>query len=152
MSPETGYISAEDNLSPREASRDDGGGSREPEINRLSDIYFLHWKSISGNNIANVKYFFRVNLANERTRNRIQEAIGGPPPEWPGISFDMTTDQGKVILGTANGVGVAYFLFTHKPELGVRAPTKVTVFKTIEGASEAFHLLFYIEPVRDPQD
>ena len=43
----------------------------------------------------------------------------------------MSTEEGQAILGTPNGSGVAYFLIDHKPELGVRVPTKVTVFKTI---------------------
>jgi len=40
----------------------------------------------------------------------------------------METDEGKAILASAHGSGVAYLLFTHKRKLGRKTIGKVTVF------------------------
>ncbi|KAF2832660.1 hypothetical protein CC86DRAFT_401412 [Ophiobolus disseminans] len=40
----------------------------------------------------------------------------------------MDTDEGKAILSSPNGAGVAYLLFTHKRQLGRKTMSKVTVF------------------------
>lgn len=57
----------------------------------------------------------------------------------------MESDEGKALLLTPNGVGLAYMLIQHKPELGVKVPTHVRVFKTTnKGGTVEKHLLFYI--------
>jgi hypothetical protein len=43
----------------------------------------------------------------------------------------MATDQGKAILGSPNGRGVAFFLYQHKNLLGIKTVDKVTIFSTI---------------------
>ncbi|KAF9885830.1 hypothetical protein FE257_012302 [Aspergillus nanangensis] len=146
LSPQMGYISAEDNESPWYAS----GKRYTPPLSKLSDVYYLFWKELSTNkNVKNLKYFFRHHVINTQSKRIALEVAGGAIPEWPGVSYDMSTDQGKAILGTPNGSGVAFFLINHKPELGVRVPTKVTLFKTIgrdaNGQPEDWvHFLFYI--------
>lgn len=40
----------------------------------------------------------------------------------------MDTDEGKAILASPNGSGVAYLLLTHKRQLGRKTIGKVTVF------------------------
>ncbi|KAK2762134.1 hypothetical protein FQN54_001141 [Arachnomyces sp. PD_36] len=146
MSVDAGYISAEDNESPWEAS----GRTHTPPLSKLSDMYFLFWKMLAkGKDIRNIKYFFRHHVINSHSKKIALEVTGGSIPEWPGVSYDMSTKEGKAILGTPNGSGVAFFLLNHKPELGVRVPTKVTVFKTIGRDSDGqpedwIHFLFSI--------
>ncbi|KAI3276436.1 hypothetical protein DTO003C3_10180 [Penicillium roqueforti] len=142
MSVEAGYISSEWSENPKQKE-----GDPYPEPYKLSDVLFLEWQREAeeyGQNIKNLKYFFRVNVVNTHSLRIINEATGNVIKEWPGTSFDMSTPEGKAILRTPNGVGVAYFLINHKPELGKRIPTKVTVFKTMDGAKQSIHLLFYI--------
>ncbi|KAJ5403995.1 hypothetical protein N7509_003866 [Penicillium cosmopolitanum] len=153
MSATSGYISAENNASPWEESDKE----RQPPLTKLSDVYFLRWQDIaSRKQLRNLKYFFRLHVINTQSKAIAAQAFGGEPvPRWPGRSFDLSTDEGLAILGTPNGAGVAWFLINHKPELGVRAPNKVTVFSTL--AQDAYgqpedwiHFLFYIAPVSNP--
>lgn len=92
---------------------------------KLSNVYFLQWQKLAAgsNKIKNLKYFIRKNVQNPDTLRIIDEAAGSVAKEWPGTTFSMESDEGKALLRTANGVGVAYMLIQHKPELGVKVPT-----------------------------
>lgn len=131
------------------------------------------WKEVAGKSEAelkNIKYFVRHHVINGHSLDVALEVASGKPlpprekntprdtsmvEEWPGKSYDMSTDDGKAILGTPNGAGVARFLMDHKLELGVKAPSKVTLFKTT-GHTNAdtnqpedwIHFLFEISPVQ----
>ncbi|KAB8271770.1 hypothetical protein BDV30DRAFT_249945 [Aspergillus minisclerotigenes] len=172
ISTKAGYISAEDNISPAYRLAETRKGYPPPTISRLSDVYFLMWKEVAGNSEAelkNIKYFVRHHVINGASLDVALEVASGKPlpptkedgsrdtsmvEEWPGKSYDMSTDDGKAILGTPNGAGVARFLMDHKQELGVKAPSKVTLFKTT-GHTNAdtnqpedwIHFLFEISPV-----
>ncbi|GAB1210761.1 hypothetical protein APSETT445_009559 [Aspergillus pseudonomiae] len=138
----------------------------------LSDVYFLLWKEVakkSETELRNIKYFVRHHVINDASLDVALEVASGKPlpprkkdeprdtsmvEEWPGKSYDMSTDDGKAILGTPNGAGVARFLMDHKPELGVKAPSKVTLFKTTGHTNlttnqpeDWVHFLFEISPV-----
>lgn len=101
--------------------------------------------------VTDIKYFIRLHVVNTQSKKIALEVAGNNIPFWPGVSYSMASDEGKIILGTPNGAGVAFFLYQHKPELGVRVPTKVTLFKTI-GTDETgqpedwYHFLFEIAP------
>lgn len=41
----------------------------------------------------------------------------------------MDTDEGKALLATANGAGVAWFLITHKAKFGTKTIDQITVFQ-----------------------
>jgi hypothetical protein len=47
---------------------------------------------------------------------------------WPGVIFDIESEEGRAILGTPNGSGVAWMLIQHSKALGERAIEKVTIF------------------------
>lgn len=153
MSPAAGYISAEDNESPDAAS---GGqyGNKIPFVKALSDVYFFMWQSLAikqKQKVVNLKYFVHYHVINPHSKKIALEVTNNGFPLWPGISYAMTSDEGKSILGTPNGAGVAFFLYQHKPELGVRVPTKVTLFKTIgedenNQPEDWIHFLFEIAP------
>ncbi|KAB8199136.1 hypothetical protein P875_00095127 [Aspergillus parasiticus SU-1] len=173
ISTKAGYISAEENISPAHMIAQQMNGNPAPAISRLSDVYFLLWKEVAGKSEAelkNIKYFVRHHVINGHSLDVALEVASGKPlpprgkdeprdtsmvEEWPGKSYDMSTDDGKAILGTPNGAGVARFLMDHKLELGVKAPSKVTVFKTT-GHTNAdtnqpedwIHFLFEISPVQ----
>jgi hypothetical protein len=55
----------------------------------------------------------------------------------------------QALLGSPNGFGVAYLLFTHKQQLGMKKVSKVTVFsQKNQDGDDAWHLVWYIEPVQ----
>jgi hypothetical protein len=47
---------------------------------------------------------------------------------WPGITFDIQSEEGKAILGTPYGSGVAWMLIQHSKALRERTIKKVTIF------------------------
>jgi len=59
------------------------------------------------------------------------------PPLWPGRKeYSMNTNEGKAILGSPNGRGVALLLIQHKAQLGERTTIeKVAVFGEGEDGS-----------------
>jgi hypothetical protein len=48
--------------------------------------------------------------------------------KWPGVTFSMESEEGKAILGTPNGCGVAFMLIQHGKALGEKRIEKVTLF------------------------
>jgi hypothetical protein len=94
-----------------------------------------------------LKYFIRFHVENDSSKAIALQACDQVIPSWPGKEFDMTTDAGKAILGTPNGAGVAQLLIKYKGDLGVKAPTKVRVFKTVNENKDWYHFLFYISAV-----
>ncbi|OAL04328.1 hypothetical protein IQ06DRAFT_290457 [Phaeosphaeriaceae sp. SRC1lsM3a] len=81
---------------------------------------------------APIKYIFRVGIQNVPTYsilNKIMIKHNRDTYEiWPGVAFPIDSEEGKAILGTPNGAGVAWLLAQHKKELGNLAIKKVTVF------------------------
>lgn len=47
---------------------------------------------------------------------------------WPDITFDIQSEEGKAILGTPHGSGVAWMLIQHSKALRERITKKVTIF------------------------
>ena len=56
----------------------------------------------------------------------------GKPQAWPGRNFGMDTDAGRAILATPNGVGVAWSLFQHKEQFGIKTIKSGDVFRDNE--------------------
>ncbi|KAL4765635.1 uncharacterized protein BDW70DRAFT_156113 [Aspergillus foveolatus] len=105
MSVQRGFVTAEDNESPKQP------GSQYPPLYQLSDVYFLEWMRQANNSPRSkrLKYFLRFHIVNLNTVNIIRGATGNNVKTWPGDMFDIrTTDEGKALLRTPNGVGVAY--------------------------------------------
>ncbi|BCS25712.1 uncharacterized protein APUU_50423S [Aspergillus puulaauensis] len=144
MSIPKGFISAEDNASPQQDKHDP-----VPELFRLSDVYFLEWQRQAANSrkIRGLKYFLRFHIINKDTRRIIKEATGHNVKTWPGDMFGIETDEAKALLATPNGIGVAYFLINHKPELGVKTVEKVQVWRN-DDDPKWFNMLFYISQPR----
>ncbi|KAL1606692.1 hypothetical protein SLS60_004099 [Paraconiothyrium brasiliense] len=121
-----------------------------PKLQRLSDIFWGYWNR-DNSNIANIKYFFMKDIANEDTEEIIARALHGANKQiraWPGITFDMKFDAGKAILGSANGAVFAWFLIQHKAQLGNKWITKTTVFLgDLDSELAGANLLFYVEDV-----
>ncbi|KAF1917613.1 hypothetical protein BDU57DRAFT_537270 [Ampelomyces quisqualis] len=113
------------------------GSKQDPPINVLpklqnwSDIAWLQWVQIAGDMAKNLRFVFRSPVANTEAQwliSRALERSGKQLSTWPGVEFGMDTDEGKAILSSPNGSGVAYLLLTHKRQLGRKIISKVTVF------------------------
>ncbi|KAF1358006.1 hypothetical protein EJ07DRAFT_126217 [Lizonia empirigonia] len=91
-----------------------------PSLQRYSDVAWLFWaKQAARKN--KLKYFFTVAITNIETQRAIRRALKNAQAEygpWPGTTFSVDSDEGKVLLGCSNGRGHGYFLAQHKPQLG----------------------------------
>jgi hypothetical protein len=55
-------------------------------------------------------------------------------PNWPGLVFDIETEECKAMLGSPNGVAAGYFAAQHKTQLGGNKYVhQVTVCKDRDG-------------------
>ncbi|KAK3715708.1 hypothetical protein LTR37_006933 [Vermiconidia calcicola] len=136
--PDQGIIVATDNFGPVQRLKA-VGKTLEGEIVPLrqwSDIVFLEWQhqTTAGQQRRGIKFVVHSNIINTRTKNVIFKALEDdgdspiPPAFPPGKEYPMDSKQGKAILGTPNGNGVAWFLIQHKAELGHKTIESVVVF------------------------
>lgn len=58
------------------------------------------------------------------------------------MRFSTDTEQGKAMLGTAHGYGVAWFLINHQRTLGRKKVAAITVFQTVDSMMGNFYNLF----------
>ncbi|OAG07010.1 uncharacterized protein CC84DRAFT_1216020 [Paraphaeosphaeria sporulosa] len=127
-------------------------GDELPKLQRLSDIFWGYWVR-DNPAVANICYFWMVDIANEDTAKIMARALseaGKTISKWPGVTFNMDSDAEKAILGSANGAVFAWFLIRHKAQLGERWIPMVTLFLNDLGRSwSAAHLLFYVEVAPD---
>ncbi|KAH8704001.1 hypothetical protein BGW36DRAFT_423532 [Talaromyces proteolyticus] len=143
----TGLFVAEDNYSPKEMIKNNGGkyraGQMPPSLDNWADVTYLQWLQAATDlggkprdinaRLPNLKYFARFHIINTESQGIINHAlknVGEQLGPWPGRSFSMRTDEGKAILGSPNGRGVAFFLYQHKDLLGIKTVGSVTVFST----------------------
>ena len=64
-------------------------------------------------------------------------------PRWPGLVFDIETEEGKAMLGSPNGVAAGYFLAQHKTQLGGNKYVyQVTVWDDREGDTQ---MMFWVK-------
>jgi hypothetical protein len=102
-----------------------------PKLQSWSDIAWLQWAEIAGENAKNLRYVFRSPVANTEAQwliNRAFQLSGKELKTWPNVDFGMATDEGKELLSSPNSAGVAYLLFTHERHLDRKTFSKVTIF------------------------
>ena len=125
-----------------------------PDIRAWSDITFVEWQMQAQNkdqDVSGLKYVIRYDIVNDETADIIARAAG---PRfriaWPGATISMSTEQGRAILGTPNGVGVAFLLATHKAQLGQKTVESVHVWTRqiyrSTGVSSQLYAVFKIGP------
>ncbi|KAL8695434.1 MAG: hypothetical protein Q9218_000012 [Villophora microphyllina] len=142
--PTSGTIIASENISPQQAiamyRRDNGLPAYTPtqyrdfvpKLQRWSDLAWFVWAQKAGGEQGNLRYIFRDNVINNDTKGVIDQVFKIPSYsfdlKWPGKTFDVaTTDDGKALLGTPHGSGIAWILADHKDVLGNRG-LKITCF------------------------
>ncbi|KAI4682345.1 uncharacterized protein J4E88_005235 [Alternaria novae-zelandiae] len=137
--PHSGVLIADSNLSPAHAAKFDDEWEEEaielPSLRHWSDVAFLQYLSSFPEPPIRpipLNYVFRVQIQNAATSLVLNKIISKHATftyeMWPGITFGMDSEEGKAILGTPNGCGVAWMLIQHKKAFGEKNIEKVTLF------------------------
>ncbi|KAL8826158.1 MAG: hypothetical protein Q9170_007510 [Blastenia crenularia] len=107
---------------------------RTPPLSRLSDMMWTMWKLTCGEkhkNPGDLRWIARNRITNADTVGIMTEIFTRgttkQPVRFPGLTFGMDTEEGLALLGTPNGVTVAWLLLDRTKELGKRMPV-VTIF------------------------
>ena len=102
-----------------------------PPLVHWSDIAFLQWL-MQNPTPGNLKYIFRMTIQNIETCCVLDKVLRLSTQTrydvWPGLTFDIESEEGQAILGTPNGSGTAWLLIQHKKQLGDKRIERVTVF------------------------
>lgn len=120
-----------------------------PRLNRWSDVVWLLWARKAEDQAGNLRYILRDNITNKGTKAVMDQVFKVPENsldlKWPGKTFDVREgDEGKALLGTPQGSGIAWVLADNKQILGERS-LKVTCFtgeSSTGGANKYYYLLF----------
>ena len=135
-------------LAPYNYGPDARGSGRRPPVTgseviplkQWSDLVFLAWQNFQQKQaepearMQNLRYVFRMQIANVDTESIVSRVMGGVAASvWPGKTFKMTTDEGKALLGTPHGSGIAWLLAQHKKQLGLKTVDEVTVYRLTTG-------------------
>ncbi|KAL5115490.1 hypothetical protein ACEQ8H_006631 [Pleosporales sp. CAS-2024a] len=143
------------------ASREWYGNKKEPttdllpQLRSLSDVLWGYWAR-ENPNVKNIRYFFMLGIANELTNQLIASCLQNAKKtltEWPGLSFDTSTDEGHALLASPNGAVFAYFLLQHKAQLGPKTITRVTIIRPENDAYVDWvdaSLVFHVADAADP--
>ncbi|KAH3998737.1 hypothetical protein HBI38_094300 [Parastagonospora nodorum] len=126
-----------------------------PSLHHWSDVAYMQWLEACDQTASepdSIRYVFRLRVMNPTTTAVVQRVMAnrghGTFTSYPGETFDIDSEEGKAILGTPNGVGVAWLLIQRKRELGHETIKDVTVFwAEYEGKSPGDYpsLLFRID-------
>ena len=136
-----GAIFASNNRAPR-AALDQSGRHEYPVISHWSDVAFLQWRSESrryesqtGSLAPPIRYIFRCQIVNKKTRKVIENIVDEKRKAADQdtniqvcYTVSTSTPEGKALLATPNGAGVAYLLIQHKEQLGVKTITEIDIF------------------------
>ncbi|KAL8781439.1 MAG: hypothetical protein Q9213_005990 [Squamulea squamosa] len=102
-------------------------GKPFPQLHRWSDVTWLCWLAEAGHEAGNLKYIIRSNIVTQSTRDVLEYIHGARQDDmqlpWPGVTYDpQTTREGKAILATSHGRGIAYLIADHSDVLGRKTP------------------------------
>lgn len=88
------------------ASREWYGNKKDPDnallphLKLLSDVLWGYWVR-DNPNVKNIRYFFMLGISNDLTNQLIASCLQKAKKqlsEWPGVSFDISTDEGHALL------------------------------------------------------
>lgn len=100
----TGAIFGLDRLAPEKAAAERKPPvpkDEMPSLQRFSDIAWLFWAKHAANK-NKLKYLLNIAVTNSETQQAIRRALHNVNHEfgpWPGTTFDIDSNEGKVLLG-----------------------------------------------------
>ncbi|KAL8767669.1 MAG: hypothetical protein Q9194_005922 [Teloschistes cf. exilis] len=148
-------IIAENNLSPPFAKP----GSPIPPLWRWSDIVFLLWRDEAKDQAGKLKYIIRNDIVTPVMR-AVMEYIAGSQPDsldrpWPDTPnpYSPASREGRMLLGTPHGIGVAHMIADYNDVLGKKQPW-VHVYTAKNTDPTSMHLrkwkYYMVWELRDP--
>ncbi|KAI4940565.1 hypothetical protein J4E86_010765 [Alternaria arbusti] len=130
-----------------------------PELRTASDIFWGFWVR-DNPNIKNFRMYAAHHVINPDTCLLVARAMKNKGIKklspWPGAVFPIGTEEYMALIASPIGATAAYFLATHKAELGIKRISKVTVVTNQPSPSKKrrlpfdMHIFFAVEDV--PQD
>jgi hypothetical protein len=138
---------------PRQNPKVTGGADDPfPVLPRLSDILFLEFQRVMTENkqpMKELKGFWRESVENQDTKELATQISSDNGmlhgiPKWPGVDYGPDSDEFAALLGSPNGVGVAYILLQHREQLGQKTIKSVRVWYVM-----ALHILFMVDDVEN---
>ena len=119
-----------------------------PPLARWSDFIWTAYTITSTQfepsvDFKKLQYFVHDDITNEDTKTTmafIMQESGIKPNDcrFPGLVFDITTQEGLALLGTPNGMGAGWLLVDRARDLGKRSP-KFRIWR--EGASGSMSMM-----------
>ncbi|KAF2856443.1 hypothetical protein T440DRAFT_550791 [Plenodomus tracheiphilus IPT5] len=103
-----------------------------PSLRQSSDVLWALWeKDVSPDQRGNINFFLTLSIENTATLQVIRRALEQTKrqlTQTPAI-FDMTTEEGRAILGSPNAIAFAYMLIQHKDVFVNRIIDRVEVME-----------------------
>ncbi|MCJ1443118.1 MAG: hypothetical protein MMC23_003615 [Stictis urceolatum] len=96
------------------------------QLKQLNDIAWLIWQDRAKTlklDVGNIKYYIIPDISNTPCRK----------PATARKTYSMTSDEGKALLGTPNGVAIAWILIYNVSNIPKRTVDSVTVFTDDKG-------------------
>ncbi|KAL8751620.1 MAG: hypothetical protein Q9184_006011 [Pyrenodesmia sp. 2 TL-2023] len=107
-------------------------GQAWPELYRWSDVAWLAWSQIAGDQKGKLRYIVRDDITTPSTRKWMEYIKRAKPNTnflpWPGQLYDLTSEEGKALLATPHGVGLAYMVADHREELSYKTFPAVCIW------------------------
>ncbi|KAF2016664.1 hypothetical protein BU24DRAFT_451148 [Aaosphaeria arxii CBS 175.79] len=102
-----------------------------PKLARWSDMAYIDWVQHANARqkpASNIQYFANLNIINDLTESIIEFVFDSPNLQddcasfsWERrVSYPMDSEEGKALLASPNGNGIAWFLLQHKSTFGER--------------------------------
>jgi len=104
-------------------------GDDFPSLKFWSDVAYLQWTR-HAKDPSNLRCVLRIAIENPKTKAVVQHIMKdtlAKGDESRSLRTGDDRDHVAALLGTPNGVGVAWLLIQHKPQLGHKTVEKVTV-------------------------
>lgn len=109
-------------------------GYKPVPLQQWSDVIFLQWQHIAGENVETLRYIFQPVISNAITQNIVMQALGQLGKtlnSWKDkVTIPMNTKQGQAIFGSPNGNGAGWLLINHKDAslLDIKTIESVTIW------------------------
>ncbi|KAI9708119.1 MAG: hypothetical protein M1820_004323 [Bogoriella megaspora] len=137
INPSSGCIAFENTKSPTAMATNKKGKKTKPVaeaakmLGQMSDLGFLEYQHAAQSKNApldNLKYILRMTIYNLNTIDIFKRALGAQGHDYAdlgsfadgSITIQMSTDEGKAILGSPNGRAGAFILAQHQQAFGKR--------------------------------
>lgn len=155
LDPANGIIAALNSVSPRSEL---GEGAALPLISNWSDAAFTQWRAecshyeaetgLPASELSNVFQHWIINddtqaLMTEVVQNKCSDLLD----ESARITVAADSPEGRLLLASPNGAGVAYLLIQHKDQLGHKVVDRISIYPIRNDGDLAFGLLFHIKDV-----